>query len=334
MSSAGVGRVEDVRVAYVGGCARSGTTLLAQGLGSLPGALAIGEFKDLWWAAEVNYPCSCGSPLRACPVWSAALAAVHARHGVDASGYAGLHGLATSILRTRRASRIVRLRSRPRERWPEHIRRYVDVNTTLLRAALDVSGADVVVDSSKFPPGFLLHMLAPDADVRVVHIVRDPRAVANSERKSRKAGQEGAPQAHGSPWREEITCGNAALASAAYWGGMNLAVARYACHVSAYRRVRYEDLADRPHDVLRSLGRFTGLDGRIPGAAGEPIALDPGHVAVGNPCRFDGPTRSIRVDLSWREELPARDRLAVNAVTAMPRLVLHTPGIRSRVRGS
>ena len=74
MASAGdLGR-SPVRVVYLTGTGRSGSTLLGNAIGSLPGALSAGEIRFLLrrGIAEGGR-CGCREPVVECPVWQPAL---------------------------------------------------------------------------------------------------------------------------------------------------------------------------------------------------------------------------------------------------------------------
>ncbi|HEX3721935.1 MAG TPA: hypothetical protein VHV31_04045, partial [Nitrolancea sp.] len=63
-----------VRVVYIAGDGRSGTTLLSQILGSYNGCLAVGELYDFWTEClDGDRLCSCGVPLRDCQFWNTVL---------------------------------------------------------------------------------------------------------------------------------------------------------------------------------------------------------------------------------------------------------------------
>lgn len=302
-----------VLIAYVAGWMRSGTTLVSEVLGSLPGAVAIGELSGVWREAASGRPCSCGANLHGCPLWGTALQTVSARQGLPSSDHAEFAELVARVLRTRNAGRLARLAQRPPGEWPKEVRRYVDVTATLLESIRDQTGARVIVDSSKLPPGFLIASLLSTAEVRIVHIVRDPRAVAHSELKShhrQRAEQELLPP------------GRSALASAYYWTGFNLAVNRYGKLADAYFRISYEDFATRPRDMSTALARFVGLPPALTWRADDVVELASSHLAVGNPNRFAARERTIRPDLAWREQMRLRDRLLVTGATSPVRPLL------------
>ena len=60
------------RILFVGGEGRSGTTLLDQLLGQVPGVASTGELFAIWEHGVLDDDrCGCGAPFSACPVWSA-----------------------------------------------------------------------------------------------------------------------------------------------------------------------------------------------------------------------------------------------------------------------
>ena len=83
MSAAG-GRhpVVPVRVLYLTGSGRSGTTVINSILGQLGGAFAGGELRYLWRRGVVeNHLCGCGRTFDECPVWKCAVMAAPGRPG-------------------------------------------------------------------------------------------------------------------------------------------------------------------------------------------------------------------------------------------------------------
>lgn len=300
------------RVVYVAGWLRSGSTLLCQSLGSVPGTLALGEVSGVWKAAALDQPCSCGDPIRTCAVWGPALAAVRDAFGVAMPDLEAVAALAKRVLRTRDSRRLGLLAAQPRSAWPGPVARYVELTGKLLQGAADAAGVTTLVDSSKLPPGFLALQLHGDIEVDVVHLIRDPRAVVNAER--RRDVQPDVDPALVPPVR-------AAPKSAAYWSAANLAVRSFGRQARSYQVLRYEDFAATPDACLARLSSDLGL-----GALAESIESGgrrAGHLAVGNPSRFVRASQVIREDRSWQGELPWRD-LAVVAVLSRPVYALLT----------
>lgn len=295
-----------MRVVYVAGWQRSGTTLLGDLLGAHPRSLHAGEVSGIWDAADRGGSCSCGSSLPRCPVWGSALRLVAKEHGIKADAWRTLADLTARELRSRRVVSLLRSRSRPDAR-PADLDRVVIATGVLLRAALATAGAEVLIDSSKLVPGLLAHTLTPRNRVSCVQILRDPRAVAASEVRTR----------HLAPGNNEfLPPGSSVARSLLRWYGANgsvFGVARAAR--IPWTSVAYEALAADPAVVVASVTRRLGLDWDPSVISGSTVTSQEHHVAVGNPARLVKGPRNVRIDESWRTTLTGLDRLLAEAVS-------------------
>ena len=162
------------RVLFLGGLGRSGTTLVERLLGELPSVCALGEIVHLWQRdIRDDERCGCGARFSACTFWKrVGERAFGGWHRVDVDR---VHALRDAVERTRHIPRLAASRQ-------ARTRSASTPATTpgSTRAAAEVSGAQVIVDSSKHSA--LAHVLrwADDIDLRVVHVVRDARGVAYS----------------------------------------------------------------------------------------------------------------------------------------------------------
>jgi hypothetical protein len=142
-----------------------------------------------------------------------------------------------------------------------------------------------VVDSSKSPVRLkLLFMLHPDR-VRVLHLVRDGRAVsASAMRRTRLSVTQAAKT-----WKRDNQNLNVMLRT----------VAREQVH-----KVSYEALCEDPASALAEICRFLDL-------AFSPSLLTlwnrPVHNIPGNPMLFDRSRTTIRKDERWRRDLSPAD---------------------------
>ena len=56
-----------LRVLFIGGWGRGGSTLLGNLLGSIPNAASVGELNAFWYTRETRaFPCGCGLDHDAC----------------------------------------------------------------------------------------------------------------------------------------------------------------------------------------------------------------------------------------------------------------------------
>jgi hypothetical protein len=165
-----------IRVLYIAGSGRSGSTILDRILGQLDGWFSVGELVNLWERGLIaGRKCGCGVPVPQCPLWTAVLSrAFGAPVGVDARRMALL-----GRQRVRPGSLPPLLAARGRTAAPDGDE-YRATLARLYRAVHDHTGCRVIVDSSKSPVYAELLATLPGADVSVVHLVRDPRASAYS----------------------------------------------------------------------------------------------------------------------------------------------------------
>ncbi len=300
---------ERVRVLYVGGLGRSGSTLIERLIGQLPGVCPVGELVHLWDRGIVEGErCGCGVPFRQCPFWQqVGAAAFSSWDEVDVSRVAALR---SRVDRNRviPALAVRRLRSPLRRMLDE----YTSYYARLYAAIAQVSGCELIVDSSKHPS--LAHCLRwqPDIDFRVLHLIRDSRAVAYSwSRQVRR------PDADSESY---MTRYSPAMA-AGQWNAQNAAfhlLPRLGCPTM---RLRYEDFIASPEVTMSRITSFAGLPGRTayPFLGGDGAAcwaqLDSAHTVSGNPMRFATGQIPIRRDERWRTGMTRSQRHAVTALT-------------------
>lgn len=297
------------RVLYVGGIGRSGSTLIERLIGQLPGACAVGELVHLWERGITEGErCGCGLPFRHCPFWQQVGKAAFG--GWDQVDVGRVAALRARVDRNRFIPSLAGRRVRPRLR--SVLNEYTTYYARLYAAITEVSGCDIVIDSSKHPS--LAHCLRwqPDIDLRVLHLVRDSRAVAYSwSRQVRR------PDAEGESY---MTRYSPAMA-AGQWTAQNAAfhlLARLGCPTM---RLRYEDLTAGPEEALHQVTGFAGLTGpdRYPfigtDGASRWAQLDTIHSVSGNPMRFTTGKVPISRDDRWRTGMPGAQRRAVTALT-------------------
>ena len=294
-----------VRVLFLGGLGRSGTTLLERLLGELPGVCPLGEVVHLWERdVAKDERCACGKHFSDCEFWrEVGLRAFGGWHNVDVWRILALRD---TVERTRHIPRLASLRMSPARR--ALVDEYADWYSRLYQAAAEVSGASVLVDSSKHPALAYCLRFAPRLDLRVVHMVRDSRGVAYSwtKRVTRPESDDTDEMTRYSPAR-----------SAMLWNAHNVAFTLLRrCGVPTLR-ILYEKLLADPVAVLREVAGFAELPAPdvdfIDGGVAE---LGSCHSAAGNPMRFTVGPVPLRRDDAWRSALQPGQRRLVTALTA------------------
>jgi hypothetical protein len=298
------------RVVYLGGLGRSGSTLLERLLGELPGVCTAGEVVHLWQRGVLaGERCGCGEPFGDCRFW----------REVGRQAFGGWAELDVRRVVALRASvdrsRYIPLLAAPvlhpsmRRELAEYIRYYRRV----YQAIADVSGCATVIDSSKHASLAFCLRWQPDLDLRVVHVIRDSRAVAYSW-----ATKVSRPEAV----TTSLMTRYSPVTAAGQWNAQNGALQLLARERVPTFRVRYEDLVAAPEVTLAQIADFAGIPaaggglGFLGRDAGTPWAdLRPAHTASGNPMRFSTGKIMIQPDERWRTAMPTAQRRTVTTLT-------------------
>lgn len=302
-------------VIYVAGSGRSGSTLLERTLGEISGFVNVGELIDLFRrVAPGGELCGCGQPFGICPFWASVGQSVLDSWDVDEVD--AVRRLQVQVARQRHIPKLMF----PRWAGPSFnkaVSEYGACYRRLYSAIAEQAGARYVVDASKWPVQALALSRAA-LDVRVIHLVRDPRGVAHS------LGKENIARPH-AVGQTEVMFHESSLGAAARWLAIQTesdVLARCGLPVV---RMRYEDFVREPREQVRSALRSLGLspdDSWLSHIGKDHVSLSSSHGLSGNPSRFRAGDVPLRTDLTWRTDMRRRDQLLVAAV-AFPQLLRH-----------
>jgi hypothetical protein len=201
------------------------------------------------------------------------------------------------------------LGSRRRDLIAPRMGDYYDTLSRLYRAIRDVTGSKIVVDSSKLPAYGNLLDRVPSIDLRVVHLIRDPRAAAYSWLRKKTQPDRGTP---GLMERQ------GPLKSALLWTIWNAAAeALWQRHPERYLRLRYEDLVADPRRAVRRILRLADEHpSTLPFTGPRTVSLRGNHTVAGNPDRLATGSVELRPDVEWLVRMRPRDLALVTAATA------------------
>jgi hypothetical protein len=299
-------RGEPIRVLFIAGSGRSGSTLLDRIIGMNDGFCSIGEAHFVWERSfEQNQLCSCGLPFHECPFWGGVS---RKAFGVDASHFDAAAAIEqkASVDRTRFVPWLA-MSHRPRS-YQSALLTYGKLLEDYYAAILDISGAHVIVDSSKNPThGFILSRL-PNVEVHIVHLIRDPRAVAFSWLRRRRR-----PEIH---WAAEDMPIEHVWKTAARWVMHNTFAELLSRSANSYCRLHYEDfLADPNAAMSKLMAPYEWTRDRLKDPENMEIVLEPTHSISGNPMRFKSGQFGLKLDDEWRRAMQPKDRRLATAMT-------------------
>ncbi|MGH8984199.1 MAG: hypothetical protein ACRDY6_10050 [Acidimicrobiia bacterium] len=310
-----------VRILYIIGPTRSGSTLLSRFLNECPGVVSVGEVVSLDVALQSSrlqarargdggstfVPndaaedaarrrsalCGCTLPLHECPIWGRVEACAFG----DPPDYsrwsweAKRPGVGQFLLEGSRG-------------WLERNARTLGgIAESVYRELERLTDAQVIVDESKTPLYGYFLMNQPWADVVPVRLVRDPRATTASwSRAKSHPGVEGGRM----PTHSSVVCSidwlkRVVLADRLFRGSP---------------LVRYEDFVAAPAHVVNRLLAATGLEVEPPDQdRAVTVAFGTNHILAGNPDKFERGGVRIRPPSDWSETLRPGARAVVTAAT-------------------
>jgi hypothetical protein len=296
-----------IKIIHIVGTGRSGSTLVCRLLGCVPRAFSVGELAQVWGRGfGENQLCGCGEPFRDCEVWQEVSARVlRELHPVEPAdllraqteleGPTALAGLLCGPGSSRLAEPTKLLRQ---------------AFSTLYRAVADVSGCEIIVDSSKRPVYALLGSTIEGVESSVVHLVRDSRAVCHSwTRKKLRPEIVGAER-----FMSRLHPSRAVFR----WILSNTMVEASSQRLPRFRRLRYEDFVHDPRGELERIVRWVEPreEPHLPflGAGGAELPAD--HSVSGNPMRFQSGAIRIEEDDEWRHAMDPAQRTLVGLLSA------------------
>jgi hypothetical protein len=185
------------------------------------------------------------------------------------------------------------------------IEEYSAIYNQLYPALARATGAGTLVDTSKSPIHAAILARVLQANLTIIHVTRDPRAVAYSwSRKKRELSAQN---------QRALFPRRGPVRGAAIWAAWNASIEAIARRFRIpYRRVRYEGFVADP---TRSLLEILGPDaGPFPHIGEETVRLEPAHSAAGNPSRFSVGDVPLHLDREWESNMTPSAKFRVAAL--------------------
>ena len=267
-------------ILYIMGTGRSGTTILEILLSNSEGLSGVGEITHIFRDGFINdVVCSCGQHVSNCEMW------LHVKNGCEwpEENYQDIDELFAKIA------------------WHSHFpvvllgligekdkKRYRDINGCLFKKFSEISGASVIVDSSKYAGrGLQLARMFPDR-VKVICLTRAPAGLVSAFGKSDADEQK--PKS---------------LISTFLYYVYTMTCFRIVKTLLGKRvlHVRYEELNSEPTQTLERIEGWCGHSlSRSREYVSENQLLDVGHIVTGNRLRKQGRVRFMPSQKTAKKE--------------------------------
>lgn len=290
-----------IKIIYIAGDGRSGSTLLDSVLSNIEGSISVGECHRYWVRyVENESHCSCSEMIQQCTLWSK----VEQRLQEKFPDY-----IASEF--EKKVRRIQFYKNF--DKIPEMIQKgdwfhFAEVVKEFYMAIADITGSNCIIDSSKSMPwGYLLQQLDV-FDVRIIHLERNLVEVANSWKKTIRLPEY--------TEREVFMPKKGNILIAKSWLKIKL-MQRLLKRHGKYTFVAYRDLCKYPDKELRRLATFLEVDIPI-----EQLKVLPNHAIGGNPMRSTLDTLEIKNVVAKNKHLTIFDRLFFNVIRVMAKVFL------------
>lgn len=281
-----------IPVIYVLSNGRSGSTLLDLALNTGVGVWTLGEAQLLPLSVRSGQDglaqCGCGSLMAECGFWGPILDRIPMGPGPFPIEYFRRENRNGKVLRRELLADV--LKGRASTRWRSAVEDYGERNakffSVVKEAAEREKGQSMrwLVDASKDPYRLLWMKESGRFALRIIHIVKDPRAYVFS---TTRRGRDG--------WRSVIRMAGRWLVQ----NYMSSRLCRRSFAPTDTFFLRYEDLANDADGSLARLGDW--LDVSFESDVSAKFRSAENHAVAGNPMRWDD--RPIRLDQVWRKQL-------------------------------
>jgi hypothetical protein len=287
--------MNDSNLIYIAGSQRSGSTLLDLLLGNHPDVTGTGEIHGISVNPDTRL-CSCGVLISRCPYWQKIEKAYARNLNVDIhtvwenypvtvlAPRTGRHfPTATEIGLVLGCRTLLPMLGRVSIRVESHLQMARN-SWTLVDSIAMLEATRYVVDSTKNAARLGLLFLERPNNLKVIHLVRDGRAVTASLRRR---------------------LGMSVAKAAVHWKNANRSVTMVLRTIPSQQRyvLKYEDLCDETEQEMQSVCSFLGL-GYFPGTSRLDYCNV--HRIPGSPMLFQK-NREIIEDVRWKTELSEVD---------------------------
>ncbi|MEO1436115.1 MAG: sulfotransferase [Bacteroidota bacterium] len=291
------GSTKKIKVIYCMGAGRSGSTVLNTILGSHPDITGGGELQNAGRVFTNDEYCSCGERVSACPFWVPVYQKWSDRIGEG------------KIQETfQRKYKIEHFKSpfawmklaTAYKGQADFLKDYLNHTYEFFKAISEVSGKAVVADVSKNPLRAWALMHHPLIDLRIIHLVRDGRAVAWSLKKAYKIDVKAGLEKELKPrpiWR-----------TALFWSVVNRQANFVRKRAQNVCVIRYEDLTRFPAETLQKIGAMAEVDfNPVIDIMDRQDPLPVSHILAGNKLRM-AKTIKLKFNKEWTEKMDTKDQ--------------------------
>ncbi|WP_261885784.1 sulfotransferase domain-containing protein [Vibrio pomeroyi] len=281
------------KIVLITGFGRSGSSLINMLISKRINSVDVGELRFLYERGYINNErCSCNDYFRECNFWDGVIKKIPVDDPFEYS------------LLSKKTQRNRSFFTSYFNWFSEDDEKYIGKEKKLIDSILNNSSSrHVILDSSKVPVrACLYYKLREHYDVKILHVLRDPRAVSYSWSKDVPR-----PETDNKENMHKFSY----LESSLLWVGVNFLSRLLSFkYKDDYKMIIYEDLCKNPVSVMDSVESFI-----FPGG-NDSLNNSVFHSISGNPMRFVDNV-DIKLDENWKKNT-TKFKNIIPSVIALP----------------
>jgi hypothetical protein len=266
-----------MKVICIVGTGRSGSTLVDRIIGNYEDIISVNEIHEFCLNYIENSKCSCGKEVDKCDFWQQVLKKI----SLSREDAKEIYEIQNKINKTKFFFHVFFF---PNQVYLKN-KIYFDYLINLYEAILEVSNTSVIVESTKIPTNALILKKICKADVKVIHLIKEPFSVAMSWNKKKRDYNDSYMVRY--PYYRTII----------YWWIRNIFSEFLKSVISDNTVIKYETLVKKPKTIIENkLNEIDVkvIDGNTPFISENIINLKKIHTLSGNPDRFSYGETEIR----------------------------------------
>jgi hypothetical protein len=305
---------EKIKLIYIASTGRSGSTILDNLLGACPEILTTGEIQI--WPHEIRQggyqKCGCGQSIPDCPFWTKMLQKINPLEQLQPQiNFFREKHTAGKTLRWQYLPEFITKSDRGNSQLIEtYGKNNYDVYQSLLETSEELTGTRPkwIVDASKDPYRLLWLIKSEMFDIKVLHIIKDPRAFVYSMIRGFLAR----PEEYSHLKLTQLT-----IAKSLSWNVQNYLISKLSQHhllPQDYLLIPYEKFASQPKEMMAQI--MTMLDCNFEAQSLVNFREQEIHTIAGN-LLVRSSNKPIQLDQKWKALLPNYYRQLTETITGI-----------------
>lgn len=291
-----------IPVIYIAGTGRNGSTLLERILNEIPDIFAAGE---LGYARifEDKGACFCSKTYADCPVWGSIKKDARLMTFEPEKFTQPIEKYSKGI---KNFFTLQKLNNQ--HNLPDDFKQYLSILERLYHVIHENRNGKIITDSTTLPLyGYHLSLI-PSIDLYIIHLIRDPRGVANSRNQQKFLPNSNVPVVS-----KKIN----PLFTAFSWIKRNFFIElMFSRKKGRYLRIHYEELVKNPSQEIKKIQHLLGLaPNSLNFIEGNQIKLGVCHLSAGNIGMLGKKEIVLKRDERWKREMKWWDAVLITLMT-------------------